>query len=208
MWQGCAKGCSNAIFLAVGTGIGAGILADGRIIHGQNDIAGAIGWLTLDRIYRPGYKSCGHFEYYASGPGLIRCAGELLQETPGYNGALKTRPISELSTPDLFIAYEQGDEIAKKVLDQAVTLWGMASANLVSIFNPEIIVFGGGVFGPATRFIDRIRVEMERWAQPVSVKQVRLEPAVLGNEAGLAGAAFLALENLINQNNTPRIDTE
>ena len=195
-WQGCARGCTNAIFMAVGTGIGAGILADGKILRGQNDIAGAIGWLTMDRFYRPAYKSYGHFEYYASGEGLIRLTHEMIEENPGYTGILKTGPLSELSTPDLFKAFDQGDEIAISVLERAVSLWGMAAANLVSLFNPEVIIFGGGVFGPAVRFIDRIRKEMELWAQPVSVKKVRLESSQLGSEAGMAGAAFLALQSL------------
>ncbi len=195
-WLGCAQGCNNAIFLAVGTGIGAGILADGRVLHGQNDIAGAIGWLALDRQYRAVYKSCGYFEYYASGEGLIRYARELLQANPGYQGALRAGQSKELSTPDLFAAYDQNDELAILVLDRAISLWGMAAANLVSLFNPEVIVFGGGVFGPAVRFIGRIRDEMKLWAQPISVQKVRLEPSTLGGEAGLAGAAFLAIGSL------------
>jgi len=195
-WQGCAQGCNNAIFMAVGTGIGAGILADGRVLHGQNDIAGAIGWLALDRHYRPEYKTCGYFEYYASGEGLLRFARELLQAKPGYKGALRTFQPSKITTPDLFAAYDQNDELAKLVLERAISLWGMTAANLVSLFNPEVIVFGGGVFGPAVRFISRIRDEMELWAQPISVQKVRLEPSKLGGEAGLAGAAFLAISSL------------
>ena len=195
-WLGCAKGCENAIFLAVGTGIGAGILVDGMVLHGQDDIAGAIGWMTLDPTFKTGYKTYGHFEYYASGQGLLRLAGELLQEAPAYTGFLKKGALEELSTHDLFTAYDQNDEIAAAVFERAVSLWGMATANLVSLFNPEIIIFGGGVFGPAIRFLDRIRNEMERWAQPISAKRVRLEASDLGSEAGMAGAAFAALQSI------------
>ncbi|PYQ21178.1 MAG: ROK family protein, partial [Acidobacteria bacterium] len=81
-WQGTARGSRNAIFLTVGTGIGAGILAEGRVLRGHGDAAGAIGWLALERPYRPEYAPVGCFEYHASGPGLVsgvreRRAGEI-----------------------------------------------------------------------------------------------------------------------------------
>lgn len=72
VWQGNARGAGNAVFIAVGTGIGAGIMIDGRIIRGHADITGAIGWLALDRPYDEAYRQCGNFEYYASGPGIAR----------------------------------------------------------------------------------------------------------------------------------------
>ena len=71
----------------------------------------------------------------------------------------------------------------------------MAVANLVSIFNPEKIIFGGGVFGPALKFLDAIFKEAKRWGQPISMQDVKLEAAALGNDAGLYGAAYLALKD-------------
>src|SRR5690606_12475612 len=71
VWQGNARGAGNAVS-AVGTGIGAGIMIDGRTIHGHADITRAIGWLALDRPYDEAYRQCGNFEYYASGPGIAR----------------------------------------------------------------------------------------------------------------------------------------
>jgi glucokinase len=69
----------------------------------------------------------------------------------------------------------------------------MAAANLVSLFNPEIIVFGGGIFGPAAKFLDRIRDEARRWAQPIAIEQVRFVVTSLGSDAGLFGAGRLAM---------------
>ena len=80
------------------------------------------------------------------------------------------------------------------MIEEAIEFWGMATANLVSLFNPETIVFGGGVFGPAVRFLDRIRTEAERWAQPLSMRQVRLVASALDGDAALYGAARLALQ--------------
>jgi glucokinase len=180
VWQGSAREARNAIFIAVGTGIGAGIMCDGRVIHGQHDIAGAVGWLALDRPYREEYRGCGNFEYFASGPGIARAA--------------QAAGMLEATTASVFAAYDQNDERARAVIAQAVAYWGMAVANLVSIFNPEVIIFGGGVFGPATALLEDIRREAAQWAQPISMKQVRLVSSVLGSDIGVLGAARVALD--------------
>jgi len=73
-WRGHARGCRNAVFLAVGTGIGAGILCEGVVLRGAGDAAGAIGWLALDRPYRDGYEAVGCFEQHASGTGIATAA--------------------------------------------------------------------------------------------------------------------------------------
>jgi len=84
-------------------------------------------------------------------------------------------------------------ELTREAIDNAIELWGMAAANLVSLFNPEMIVFGGGIFGPATKFLDRINAEARRWAQPIAIDQVRFVASELGSDAGLFGAGRLAM---------------
>lgn len=192
--RGAAKGAKNAIFLAVGTGIGAGILVNGAIVRGHGDVAGAIGWLALQRPYAKQWDACGCFEYQASGPGLLRVANDLLAEDASYTGELRREGAKELTTADLFAAHGRGDTLAARVIDNAVELWGMTAANLVSLFNPETIIFGGGVFGPASSLLDRIRVEAERWAQPIAIQQVTFVASVLGGDAGLYGAGALAAQ--------------
>ena len=198
-WRGVAKGCRNAIFLAVGTGIGAGVLIDGRILRGAHDIAGAIGWLALDRPFRREYVGCGCFEYHASGEGLAKVAQEVLAKHSarpsgrGYKVA-RLQDCKQLTAREVFSAYEHGDPVAKEVIAQAVEFWGMAVANLVSLFNPEKIIFGGGVFGPAAQFLGDIYAEAQKWAQPISIRQVKLQASKLGSDAGLYGAGFLALQ--------------
>jgi len=189
-WRGAAAGARDAIFLAVGTGIGAGILTDGRVLRGHGDVAGAIGWLALDRPYASRYQQHGCFEDQASGPGLVRVAGDLMETDSSYIGELRR---DDLDAGHIFAAYERHDAIASQVIDNAIELWGMAAANLVSLFNPEIIVFGGGIFGPASGLIERIRSEARRWAQPIAIEQVRFVASMLGGDAGLFGAGRLAM---------------
>jgi glucokinase len=195
-WRGNANGCANAIFLTIGTGIGAGILADGNILRGANDIAGAIGWMGMSRPFFDKYTDCGCFEYHASGDGMSKVALELLENDASYSGELKSNRSGSITAQDVFVAYDNGDRIATKVLNQCIEFWGMAVANLVSLFNPEKIIFGGGVFGPAVRFLPDIHKEAAKWGQPISIKKVQLEKSMLEGNAGLFGAGFLALKNV------------
>ncbi len=193
VWQGAAQGCRDALFVAVGTGIGAGILIDGNVLRGRDGIAGAIGWMALDRPYRFAYEGCGCFEYHASGSGLANVARERLREKDRYAGPLRKMEAGKITAKDVFRAHAGGDPLAGEVIEEAVAFWGMAVANLVSLFNPEKIIFGGGVFGAAAGLLDRIEEEARRWAQPISMRQVTLEVTRLGADAGLYGAGKLGM---------------
>lgn len=201
VWQGNARGCRDVVFLAVGTGIGAGILIDGRILRGSNDIAGSIGWMALNRPYKDYYTGCGCFEYHASGEGIGKVARQYLREQNDYTGVLSGKHIDSITSYDVFAAYGNNDPLAKEVIGDCVKYWGMAVANLVSLFNPGKIIFGGGVFGPAVPLIPAIREEAEKWAQPVSMKQVKLDTSGLGGDAGVYGAGYLALNSITESDN-------
>lgn len=188
-WKGNASSVRNAIFLAFGTGIGAGILIDGNILRGAHDIAGAIGWWTLGHPFDPKYIPCGFFEYHASGEGLRKVAAEKRA-----SGEIPMASQHELSTTAaIFDAYSRGERWAVDVIQQAVLYWGMASANLISIFDPEMIIFGGGVFGPATPLISEIQQEATKWAQPLAAQLVTFAPSALGGNAGVYGAGRFAI---------------
>ncbi len=192
-WQGNAKGCKDVIYLAVGTGIGAGILIEGDILHGANDIAGAIGWMALNKPFDTKYISCGCFEYHASGSGIAKVASQMVNESGDYRGSMKK---AELSAQDVFNAYDLKDKIATTVINDCIQYWGMAVANLVSLFNPEKVIFGGGIFGPATKLIPLILEESRKWAQPISITQITIEPSALKEDSALYGAAFMALQKI------------
>jgi glucokinase len=137
---------------------------------------------------------CGCFEHNASGNGIAKIAKQFIADDRTYSGVLKNKAIDELTSHDVFAAYYMKDPVAISVIDNAIVYWGMAIANLISIFNPEKILLGGGVFGPAVKFIPAIRDEALKWAQPISAKQVSIEPALLGPAAGMYGAGYLALQ--------------
>lgn len=192
VWQGNAKGIDDAIFITVGTGIGAGIIMNSQIIRGAHDIAGAIGWMALEKPFDTKYTACGNFEYYASGEGIARLAKEMMNKSLEYQGVLSK---NDVKAHDVFDAFNLNDPIAISVIHFCIQYWGMAAANLVSVFNPEKIIFGGGVFGPAIPFIGDIKKEAAQWAQPISMAQVRFESSALSADAALYGAAYLTLKN-------------
>lgn len=199
-WRGAAKGCDNAIYLAVGSGIGGGILLDGRVIHGSNDIVGATGWMALETEYDTEWDACGCFESFASGNGIGAQARKMLQSegvkpSPDETSPLRNKNTADVIAQDVFAAYEAGDPIAVRVIGKAVRMWGKGTANLVSLFDPEKVIFGGGVFGgaPARALIPRIYEEACKWGQPISMKSVKFCATEVGNDAALLGAAYLAL---------------
>ena len=196
VWKGNAQQCKDAIFLSVGTGIGAGILINGNVLRGSNDIAGAIGWMALQRPFDKKFTDCGNLEYYTSGEGIAKLTQKILKEKKHYSVEFKNKPIEKITSLNVFRAYEKKDEIAEEVINLCIEFWGMACANLVSLFNPEKIIFGGGVFGPAISLITKIKQEATKWAQPISIQQVDFEASGLGNDAGVYGAGFLALREL------------
>ena len=193
VWKGAAKGCENAIYIAVGTGIGMGIMIDGNILHGANDIIGAAGWMALQYPYVEEYIPTGCFEYYASGNGIATQIRKALRCARNYSGVLSLKPIDQVDSHDVFAAYAEGDHLATKVLDKAVEMWGMAAANVVSLFNPEKVIFGGGVFGPAGQFLSRIYDEACKWGQPIAMQDVKFCVSEVQGEAALYGSAFLAI---------------
>lgn len=195
LWRGAARGCKNVIFMAVGTGIGAGIIIDGHALHGVRDIIGAVGWMALQSPFIPEYIQQGCFEYYASGLGICSRAKEKVRANKAYRGELRQMPISRILPRNVFNAYTHDDPIAHDVLHKAVEMWGMAAANLVSIFNPEKIIWGGGIFGPACNFVEDIYAEAMKWAQPLSIKMVDFVPTDLHGTAAILGAGYLALNH-------------
>ena len=135
----------------------------------------------------------GYLESQASGNGIASVAQQMVLENKNYNGLLGDKPLEIITAHDVFAAYEMNDEIARKVIDMSIDYWGLAIANLISFFDPEKIILGGGIFGPAIQFIPQIRKSAANWAQPISFNQVTIEASLLGADTGIYGAGFLAL---------------
>jgi len=195
-WRGAARGKKDVVFLAVGTGIGAGILSGGRLVSGSRGIAGAVGWFALDPRFREEYAAMGCFETEASGGAIGQKAREFLY--PGEISLIRDivkGKIDRVTAETVVGAARAGDPLALYILETAVTYLGMGIANIVSILNPEMIVLGGGLFQAGELLLRPIRKEFKRWAQPLAAKEVRIVLSALGEDAGLYGAAKLAWDS-------------
>jgi glucokinase len=172
-WLGVARGCRDIVFVAVGTGIGVGIISNGRVIEGAHGIAGAAGWMVLDRAWKPEYAHAGCWESEAAGPGVARRAGVESAEA-------------------VVAAARAGDLRAIEVMRETAEYLAMGIANLISVLDPEMVVLGGGLMQAGDLLLGEIRSRVSRWAQPVTVKLAKIELTKLGEDAGLLGAARLA----------------
>ncbi len=174
-WKGVAQECTDVVFLAVGTGIGAGILSGGRLIRGASDIAGAVGWFALNPEMNETYRRVGCWEAESAGPGLARRLGARNAE-------------------EVVEAARRGDAAALGAIEETARYLGMGIANLISVLNPQIVVLGGGLMQACDLMLDTIRREAHDWAQPIAARQGRIELTQLGEDAALIGAAKLALD--------------
>ena len=177
-WLGTARGLRHVAFVAIGTGIGVGILSDGVVVRGAGGVAGAAGWFALDPEWKEIYGRIGCWEAEAAGPAVAR-AGRATD------------------AQSVVAAARAGDAAAMDVLRRAARYTAMGVANLISALNPEAVVLGGGLMhGAGDLLLHQVRAEVTRWAQPIAAAQCRIELTVLGEDAGLLGAARLALEGL------------
>jgi glucokinase len=174
-WMGAARGFRDVVFVAVGTGIGAGIVMDGRLCRGAEGIAGAVGWFAVNPEKKEIYKQVGCWEAEAAGPAVAR-----------RGGAESAERVVE--------AARRNDPEAKRVLGETVRWLAMGIANLISVLNPEIVVLGGGLMQAGDLLLEPLRREVPEWAQPLAAESVRIELTKLGEDAGLLGAARLALD--------------
>jgi len=180
VWQGAARNCSDVVFLAIGTGIGAGIISGGRLIRGSGELAGCLGWMATGSRFLPRYKEIGCLESHLAGPAIAREASRMRRT------ATTTRELIQLA--------RQREAAANKVIAQAGEYLGLALANLVSILNPEMIVVGGGVAAAGNLLLAPARETMRQWTQPLAGKQVRIVRSRLGSRAPLIGMAKMAFD--------------
>jgi glucokinase len=195
-WHGAARGTRHAIGITVGTGIGGGIIIDGKLYHGFSDVAGELGHTTIDsdgRLCKCGNYGC--LEAYAAGPAIARRAVEAVRA--GVESTLPDYVSGKLETLNAQIVYEaarDGDEVALEVVRETSRLLGTGIANLVNIFNPEVVVVCGGVTLAGASLFDPLRQEVRRRAFRPAAEACRILPGELIGTAGVYGAARAFLD--------------
>lgn len=196
-WEGAGENADDVVFVTLGTGVGGGVIANGHLLHGIAGSAGEIGHVTVQPV--DGYLcTCGKhgcLETIASATGVVRVARDMAEE---YAGDSKLKKIvddgDEVSSKIVFDLAKQGDPLAEKVVDYVSKYLGLALANVANTMNPQYIVIGGGVSAAGEYLLKKVDQYFKQFTFPNVRKTSHLKLATLGNEAGVVGAASLALQ--------------
>ena len=194
-WRfGAGRGTKNMIFITISTGIGSGVIVDGNLLLGSRGLASELGHMTLDPSGpRCGCGQIGHIESLASGTSIARNAEMLINQ--GGSSKLKETldARGHISALEVGAAAESGDELALSVIQDAGTWIGHHLADLTHAFNPELIILGGGVAQLGEMLFEPITLSLQDHVMhPAYCQGLRIEPAQLGDDAGLIGAMVLA----------------
>ena len=199
-WRyGAARGTRDAIYVTVSTGIGGGIVLDGRPLIGSDGTAGEVGHMTVE-IDGPlcGDGSPGHAEAIGSGTALAREGRALLErgESERLKGIFESSGASELEAAHVAKAAQEGDAACRALLDRAWVAVGAMCASLVNVLNPEVIVIGGSIAAHHPDLFDVVRREVDRRAFPAPARRVRVKPAEHGDDVSLIGLLPIVNERL------------
>jgi glucokinase len=195
-WRGAARGASYVVGLTIGTGIGGGIVLDGKVYHGTSDIAGEFGHTTIDLNGRR--CKCGNYgclEAYASGPAIAARAIEGIEA--GVETSLPQYVKGDLGRITAQVVYEaahDGDPFALETVRETAKLLGAGVANLVNIFNPEVVVICGGVTLAGDKLFTPLAGEVKRRAFKPAWEACRIVPGALTGTAGVYGAAAVFMQ--------------
>ena len=196
---GAARGCSEAVVLTIGSGIGSGLILRGELYRGAIGAGAELGHSVIDLNGPPCQGNCpnhGCVESLASGTALAREALRLARERPNSGLARALGEGRELEGPLVTELAHDGDAAAIEAIELIGTRLGVGVANFVNIFNPQVVVIGGGVIGAGELLLGAVRTEMLARALPPSRDIVEIVPAAFGVEAGMIGAAALAFDGM------------
>jgi len=189
-WVGAARGARHVIGMTIGTGIGGGLVLNGQLFHGASDVAGEIGHATIDSTGRR--CACGNYgclEAYASGPAIAERAREALAS--GEESALLALaggdPLA-ITAATVYEAADAGDTLARVIVRETAGFLGAGVANLLNVFNPEVVVIAGGVTRAGDALFEPLRAEVKRRAFKPAVEAARIVPGTLPGTAGVVGA--------------------
>lgn len=192
MWKGGAEGCRDVVMVTLGTGVGGGIIVDGKVVAGFNGAGGEIGHITVsDEEIEP--CNCGQYgclEQYTSATGIVRVAKRKLAKT---SEETSLRGFPELTAKDIFDEAKAGDAVAIGLVEEVCEILGSALSNIACVVNPEVIVIGGGVSRAGDILIETIRKYYIETAFH-ACRETKFTLAGLGNDAGMYGCVQLLLD--------------
>ena len=188
---GAGKGCENLVCITIGTGIGSGLVMNGKLVRGAKNAAGEIGHIKMTMGEGPlcGCGDFGCFEAYASGPAIVAMARDYIRG--GKSSKFKELATEELSPYIVAQAALQGDVVAKQIYRKMGEIIGIGLTSVINLLNPERVIIGGGVADAGDILINPIKETIQKRAMPIQAASVEIVHAQLGNTAGVIGASLL-----------------
>lgn len=190
-WQGGGKDYDNVVMVTLGTGVGGGIILNGKMLAGVNGAGGEIGHMTIDLNEQDacncGKKGC--LEQYASATGIVRLANRALQAT---DKPSRLREVKYISAKEIFDAAKNGDDLALDLIEEHGRRLGYALANVACVVDPEVFVIGGGVSKAGDILITTTKKYFQEYAFH-ACRNTEFQLATLGNDAGMYGGAASVL---------------
>ncbi|TVY10305.1 ROK family glucokinase [Paenibacillus cremeus] len=193
-WSGAGAGIPNVVCYTLGTGVGGGVIINGKIYQGFNGMAGELGHMVVVPDLESIDCGCGKkgcLETVSSATGIIRMAKEAVERGEHTSLAL----VEHIMAKDVFDAAKTGDEVALRIINRAALYLGKSMAMISVVINPQRFIVGGGVSKAGDILFDAIRKYYQEFAQETAKEGVDIVPAVLGNDAGVVGAAGLNLHS-------------
>jgi len=197
-WRwGAARGCQYVFYTCIGTGIGTGIVLNGRIYHGKTGSAGEGGHQSID--YHGPVCGCGKhgcIEALAAGPAIAARARSKFVESARRSAILDLAKgdVAAITSEMVGQAYAAGDTLAKEILEETVELLAVWFGNMVDIVDPDVLVLGGGVAAMLRPFFDELKRQLPHWCVNPRAAEIPLQMARYGADSGIAGAAALCAE--------------
>lgn len=191
-WAGAGKGVSSLVFFTLGTGVGGGIVLDGKVLEGRNSHGGELGHMKIE-MTQPRRCGCGRLgclEAYASATAVVKRTYEALNQPESgssLHGVLKTT--GELTARDVFTAWMGGDSLASQIVEDTAIYLAIGAMNVMHTIDPDMIVFGGGMTAAGEPFLQRIRHHVNELAFSIPAVRTSVRFAQLGTDAGFIGAA-------------------
>ena len=190
---GAGVGCKNLICITVGTGIGSGLIINGKIVRGASNAAGEIGHIKLEMhdglLCGCGDRGC--LEAYASGPSIVAMAKEYVMGGKSAKFREIAGSIDAITPAIVAQAANEGDAVAKKIFEIMGEYIGIGLTSVVNLLNPEKIVIGGGVADAGDILLEPLRKTLKSRTMPIQGRAVEVVPAQLGNTAGIIGSSLL-----------------
>ncbi len=205
-WRGAGRGKKDVVVVTAGTRVSVGLICGGRLLRGAHELSGAAGWMVVNGGDSFEVRKFGGLDASASEAAIVRAARAAVQA--GLGGELAEQEPEAFTAEEIADLARRGNATCKQIYARAGKLLGLAVANLVSLFDPDVVVFGGSLAAASDLFWDELAHTALARCHPITARQVRLRLSGLGEDANLYGAGYAAWQGFNAGKTTPGLQED